>query len=183
MDVARGVSRRRQLRGSLHAASACRFLTAFLLLALPLSFSTPSLSLHSFPFCPRYLSPFFMFSLSLSLGFPLCFSSLLISLRSYSALGYTPLPPPTVVSPPSTRFAFSPGRSLSPPLQLGTVLLCQHQLPCFSCGAVNVPAVLWRWPNKRIFSFQLRDGEGLHCWPERSAFRWLSRLHPATSPA
>lgn len=75
MDVARGVSRRRQLRGSLRASTACRFLSAFLLLTLPFSFSTLSLSLHSFPLSPHYLSPFFMLSLSLFLDFPLCFSS------------------------------------------------------------------------------------------------------------
>lgn len=98
MDVARGVSRRRQLCGSLHATTACRFLSAFLHLTLPLSFSTPSLSLHSFPLSPCYLSPFYMPSPSLSLSFPLCFSSLCISLRSYPALGYTPLPIPTVFS-------------------------------------------------------------------------------------
>lgn len=74
---------------SLHAATACCFLSA-VLLALPLSFSTPSLSLHSFPLSPHYLYPFSMLSSSLSLGFPLCFSSL-ISLCSYPALGHASL--------------------------------------------------------------------------------------------
>lgn len=161
------------------STGACFSLSAFLILTLPLSFSTTSLSLHSFPLSPRYPSPFFMLSPSLSLGFPLCFS-----FRSVATLHSDTLPALLPLffffPPPSTQFPFSPRCSLSPSLQLGTALLCQRQLPCFfSCGAANVSAVLWRSPNKRIFSFRLRDGEGLRCCPERSTLRWLPRLHPA----
>lgn len=58
--------------------------------------------------------------------------------------------------PPPTLSLFSSRWSPGPFLQQGTVLLCRHQLPCFSCGAANVSAALWRLRellNKRTFSF------------------------------
>lgn len=92
MDVARGVSRRRQLHGSL---------------LFPQCFSnphSPSFLLHNLAFSALF-PPFSPLSVPLfhALTFPVPrFSSVLfISLRSYPALGYTPRPPPTI-------FFFSP---------------------------------------------------------------------------
>lgn len=73
-----------------------------------LSLFPSPLSLHSFPVSPNYLRLFSVLSASLSLSFPVCFSSLLISLHSYPALRYIPLRTSTVFSPPSTLFPLSP---------------------------------------------------------------------------
>lgn len=179
MDVARGVSRS-CVRGSLHAATAC--LSSVLSSSLSL-FPSP----HPHFLCT--LSPFLP-----TICFPLPCSHLPSppvflcafhpsSFHSIANLHLDMLPSVLIQFLALLLYSFFLLDALSAPLlQLGTVLLCQHQLPCFSGGAVNVSAVLWRSPNKRIFSFQLRDEEGLRCWPERSTLRWLSRLHAATSP-
>lgn len=55
----------------------------------------PSFLLHTLT-SPHYLSPFLVFSPSLSLSSPLCFSSLRLSLHCSPALPRPPLPIPTI---------------------------------------------------------------------------------------
>lgn len=124
----------------------------------------PALRFHALTFCPTAFPPFLCSRLpSPPLPVPPCAFHLSFSLsitppRSHPLSSLLPLFLSSSYPISSLSFLFlvlPPGPSLQP----GTVLLCKHQLPCFSSIAVNVSAALWRSPeppNKGTFHFSSR---------------------------